>query len=264
MFWVQLPSDLTSWAGWDIRTQGSRVSQIQMVLPKDLLTVSKQLETAVQSSVKGWIFLSPGFFFFFFLLLCKYPEIQPKSSVVGVGKVVCFPGPQKFQLIGLIEKESVVSGMKSLGLTEKSLDPFHARDASQSFTGHLQMEPILPPKSQPREGFTAEKEIPPVMQIKSNDFRQFSGNSVNKYITAWNTGVDLGRGEKSPLRLPASSSPQVMVPFIFKSNSDVCSLSYSSYFKSLRTEQSVSMPLSMAMKPRAHLLKHVKYISVIW
>ena len=49
--------------------------------------------------------------------------------------MVCFPGPQKFQLIGLIEKESVVSGMKSLGLTEKSLVPFHARDASQESHG---------------------------------------------------------------------------------------------------------------------------------
>lgn len=71
--------------------------------------------------------------------------------------MVCFPGPQKFQLIGLIEKESVVSGMKSLGLTEKSLDPFHARDVPGKPRGISKWEPILPPKSQPREGFTAER-----------------------------------------------------------------------------------------------------------
>ena len=33
-------------------------------------------ETAVQNSVKGWIFS----LLFFFPGLCKYPEIQPKSS----------------------------------------------------------------------------------------------------------------------------------------------------------------------------------------
>lgn len=41
------------------------------------------------------------------------PEISPNPPVVGVGKVGYFPGPQEFLLIGLIEKESVVSDMRA-------------------------------------------------------------------------------------------------------------------------------------------------------
>ena len=120
-------------------------------------------ETAVQSSVKGWIF-SLRFFFFFFFFLLAYASTQrssPNPPGVGVGKVVCFPGPQKFQLICLIEKESVVSGMKSLGLREKSLDPFHAkqRRIPGKPRGISKWETILPPKSQPRKGFTTEKKF---------------------------------------------------------------------------------------------------------
>lgn len=61
------------------------------------------------------------------------------------------------------------------------------------------------------------EEIPSVMQIKSNDFGQFSGNSVNKYIAQLGTWAWIwGEEGRVPLRLPASSSPQVMAPFIFQ------------------------------------------------
>ena len=115
-------------------------------------------ETAVQNSVKGWIF---SLLFFFFLAYASTQRSSPNPPVDGVGKVVCFPGPQRFQLIGLIEKESVVSGMKSLGLREKRLDPFHAkyRCVPGKPRGISKWETILPPKSQPREGFTAEEKL---------------------------------------------------------------------------------------------------------
>lgn len=132
-----------------------------MVPPKDLLTVSKQLERQLFRFSEGMDFLSPFFFFFFLLAYASTQRSSPNPPVVGVGKVVCFPGPQKFQLIGLIEKESVVSGMKSLGLREKSLDPFHAkqRRIPGKPRGISKWETILPPKSQPREGFTSEKKF---------------------------------------------------------------------------------------------------------
>ena len=129
-----------------------------MVPPKDLLTVSKQLDSCSEFG-EGMGFLSP--FFFFPLAYASTQRASPNPPVVGVGKVVCFPGPQKFQLIGLIEKESVVSGMKSLGLREKSLDPFHAkyRCVPGKPRGISKWEMILPPKSQSREGFTAEEKF---------------------------------------------------------------------------------------------------------
>ena len=105
--------------GCDIRIQGSeRLSDLNCASEGSAECQQTTSKAAVWGSLKGSLPLSLSLSLSLFSL-CKTQRSSPNPSVVGVEEVECFPGPQKFQLIGLIEKESVVSGMKSWSLGKK-------------------------------------------------------------------------------------------------------------------------------------------------
>ena len=204
MFWI--PASLwPDFLGglWHQDPGKRRVSQIQMVPPKDLLTVSKQLERQLfRVQWRDGFSLSVFFFFFFFFCWLMQVPRDPAQILqeLELGKWCVFQGPRNFSLFVLLKRSLWFQAWRAWGLEKRAL--IHStpnRDASQESHGaspngrRFYLPNPSPGKDLPqrRNSFchaNKEQRLPAI-------FWKFCQQI---HSTAWNMGVDLGRGGKSP------------------------------------------------------------------